>query len=422
MNIIKDKLKRFWKMLGPGLTTGAADDDPSGIATYSQAGAQFGFRFLWLAPFTFVLMGVVQELCARIALVTGRGLAENIRRHYSKTWLYICAALVVFANTINIGADLGAMASAVEMFAPGLPFWTSLIVITLVSVVLEVFVSYKTYARYLKWLSLSLLSYVLVLFLVKFDLREVLRASLVPSISFDRDSVFIIAAILGTTISPYLFFWQTSQEVEGEIDKGNSSLKKRIADGPAAIGKMRIDVWLGMLLSNVVMFAIIAVCAATLNKVGIMNITSAADAAEALRPLAGDLAHLLFAFGVIAIGFLAVPVLAASSAYVLAESFQFKEGLYRKLRQAPGFYLVITLSLFAGLLFNFMGINPIRALIYTSVANAVVAPVGLVFIMLLAGNKSVMGEYRAGKWGRLIGWSTTLIMLCVAGAVLAQLF
>lgn len=422
MGKIAKKISKLWSKLGPGLTTGAADDDPSGIATYSQAGAGFGFKFLWLAPFSFVLMGVVQEFCARIALVTGRGLAENIRIHYSKTWLYICTALVVFANTLNIGADLGGMASVIQMFAPDFPFWTALVVIALITVFLEVFVSYKTYAKYLKWLALTLLAYVFTFCIIKFDFASLLYYTFVPSLSFDKSSIFMIAAILGTTISPYLFFWGASQEVEDEISRGDDTLDKRIADGSLGIKQMRFDVWGGAFFSNIVMFAIIAVCAATLFQSGFTNINSAADAANALRPLAGDFAYILFAFGIISTGLLAVPVLAASSAYIFSETFGWKEGLYRKPSDAKGFYLVIVLSMLAGLAFNFFGVNPIKALIYTSIANAIVAPVGLVFIMLLVGNRSIMGANVAKGIGKILGWGTTLLMLVVAVAVLAQIF
>ncbi len=422
MGYIANKIRRLWGLLGPGLTTGAADDDPSGVATYSQAGAGFGLRFLWLAPFSFVLMSVVQELCARIALVTGRGLAENIKMHYSKTALYICGTLVVLANTLNIGADLGGMASAVQMFVPEMKFWIPLVFFALITIYLEVFICYSTYAKYLKWLAMTLLAYIAALAIVHMDLSELLRATFIPSFSWDRDTVLMVAAILGTTISPYLFFWQTSQEVEDEIGRGEDTVEKRVISGPRGIKQMRFDVWAGMLFSNLVMFAIIAVCAATLFKAGIHTITSATEAAEALRPLAGDFAYVLFAFGIISTGLLAIPVLAASSAYILSETFSWKEGLYRKPKDAMAFYAIIVLSLVAGLLFNLLGINPITALVYTSVANAVVAPVGLVFILLLAGNKTIMGSYVAGFWGKLIGWGTTLLMAGVALAVIWQIF
>lgn len=416
------KIKKMWGMLGPGVTTGAADDDPSGIATYSQAGAQFGFRFLWLAPYTFILMAVVQEMCARIALVTGRGLAENIRIHFSKKWLYFCGFFVILANTLNIGADLGAMADVVVMFWPAMPSWVPLIIIALVTVLLEIFITYAEYARYLKWLAMTLLAYIFTALILKFDFSVLLYDTFVPSISFDSTSFIMIAAILGTTISPYLFFWETSQEVEDEISKGEDTLEMRVAEGPKDIKQMRYDVWSGMFFSNIVMFFIIAVCASTLFKAGIHEITSARQAAEALRPLAGDLSYILFALGVIGTGLLAIPVLAASSAYIFAETFDFKEGLYRKAGDAKIFYLVIGLSVLAGLVFNFFGVNPIKALIYTSVANAIVAPIALVFILLLAGSKAIMGEHKNGKTSGIIGWLTTILMAFVAVVSLWYIF
>ncbi len=409
-------------MLGPGVTTGAADDDPSGIATYSQTGAQFGYKFLWLAPYSFILMGIVQEMCARIALVTGRGLAENIRIHFSKKWLYFCGVFVILANTLNIGADLGAMADVIEMYWGTVPFWVPLIIIAIVTVVLEVFVSYDEYAKYLKWLAMTLLAYVFTGVILHFDISTILYNTFVPSLSFTRGDILIVAAILGTTISPYLFFWQTSQEIEDEINQGKTSVELRVAEGPKGIKQMRYDVWGGMFLSNVVMFFIIAVCASTLYKAGIYEITSARQAAEALRPLAGDLSYILFTLGILGTGFLAIPVLAASSAYIFSETFGYKEGLYRKANDAKAFYLVITLSVFFGLLFNFIGINPIKALVYTSVANALVAPIALVFILLLAGNKTIMGEYSNGRLGGFLGWLTTILMIVVALVTIWQIF
>ncbi|MES2223415.1 MAG: divalent metal cation transporter [Patescibacteria group bacterium] len=416
------KIKQIWKMLGPGVTTGAADDDPSGIATYSQTGAQFGYKFLWLAPYSFVLMGIVQEMCARIALVTGRGLAENIRIHFSKKWLYFCGVFVILANTLNIGADLGAMADVTQMFWSGIPFWAPLIIIGITTVLLEVFVSYDEYAKYLKWLAMTLLAYIFTGVILHFDLGTVLHDTFVPTFSFTKDEILIVAAILGTTISPYLFFWQTSQEIEDEINKGQASVELRVAEGPKAIKQMQYDVWGGMFLSNIVMFFIIAVCASTLYKAGIFEITSARQAAEALRPLAGNLSYILFTLGILGTGFLAIPVLAASSAYIFSETFDYKEGLYRKANDAKVFYLVIALSVFFGLLFNFLGINPIKALVYTSVANALVAPIALVFILLLAGNKAIMGEHRNSKLGGTLGWLTTILMIGVALATIWQLF
>jgi NRAMP (natural resistance-associated macrophage protein)-like metal ion transporter len=413
-----NKIKKLWGIMGPGITTGAADDDPSGIATYSQTGAQFGFKFLWLAPYSFVLMGVVQEMCARIALVTGKGLAENIRNNFSRKWLYFCGFFVILANTLNIGADIGAMAEVVAMFVPDISLWVPIITIAVITILLEVFLTYDEYSKYLKILAMTLLAYIFTGLLLSFDFSDLIYSTLVPSISFDRDSIIIIAAILGTTISPYLFFWQTSQEVEDEISKGNTSVESRQRNGPNNITNMRIDVWGGMFFSNVVMFFIIAVCAGTLFKSGIHNIQSASQAAEALRPLAGDFSYILFAFGIISTGFLAIPVLAASSAYIFAETFSFKEGLYRKAKDAKVFYLIIILSVAFGLLFNLIGLNPITALVYTSVANAVVSPIALVFIIILASKDEVMGVYKNGLFANIAGWFTAILMMAVGVAAI----
>lgn len=412
-------LKKWWGMLGPGVTTGAADDDPAGIATYSQAGAQFGFKLLWLTPYSLILMGVVQEMCARIALVTGRGLAENIRIHFSKNWLYVCGSFVIIANTLNIGADLGAMADTILTFYPDMPFWIPLIVIALGTVWLEIFVSYAQYAKYLKWLAMTLLAYIFTGLLLHFDLTEILYSTFVPSLSINKEQMIMIAAVLGTTISPYLFFWQTSQEVEDEISKGENTIELRMTDGPKGIKQMKADVWSGMIFSNIVMFFIISVCASTLFKNGITDITSAKEAAEALRPLAGNFAYILFTFGILSTGLLAIPVLAASSAYIFTEAFGYKEGLYRKAKDAKAFYGIIALSVLVGLLLNFFGFNPIKALIYSSVFNAAVAPLALVFIVLLVSNKSIMGQYVSGWIGKTAGWFTIIVMATVAITTLA---
>ena len=417
MDKVVKKIKTVWNALGPGVVTGAADDDPSGIATYSQAGAGFGFTFLWLAAWSYPLMGVIQEMCARIALVTGKGLAQNIRTHYSRYWLYICGGLVVFANTLNIGADLGGMADALRIFFPSLSIAVPIIGIALVSVLFEVFASYATYAKYLKWLAFTLLAYVLTGFVVHFDWPALLKAGILPSIDWTRDGLLMIAAVLGTTISPYLFFWQSSEEVEEEIEAGEDTLQKRIKDGPHNIRKMRIDVWGGMFFSNLVMFFIIAVCASTLFPQGIKDITSAASAALALKPLAGDFAEILFALGIISTGLLAIPVLAGSSAYIISEAFEWKEGLYRKPSDAKAFYFMIALSVGFGILFNLIGVNPIKALIYSSVGNAIVSPLALIFIVLLAGDSKVMGVQKSGKLSTFFGWLTILIMSSLTVAI-----
>lgn len=416
------KAKGFWKTLGPGLTTGASDDDPSGIATYSQAGAQYGFQFLWLSLLTFPLSAMVQEMCARIGLTTGRGLAGNIRLHFPRWVLYVVTALLFFANTLNIGANLGAMAQATQLLLPQLGFGILIFAFAALCLGLEIFMNYKDYAKYLKWLAMVLLSYVGSALLVNLNWVQVLRGTLIPIMQFSRDQIFLVTAILGTTISPYLFFWQTSQEVEEEILAGRTTFQERRETSNKELKNMRGDVWSGILLSNIVMFFIISACAATLHANGIFNIQSAADAANALRPLAGNYAYLLFTIGIIGAGLLGIPVLAGSASYALAETFGWKQGLYRKWNQANAFYGVIIVSTLLGVLMNFVGLDPIKALIYTAVVNGLVAPVVLVLIVLLSSSKKVMGERVNGWWTKEIGWLTTGIMATAGVATIVSLF
>lgn len=419
---MKQKPANFWHSLGPGLTTGAADDDPSGIATYSQAGARYGFSLLWLAPFTFPLMALVQEMCARIGLVTGRGLAANIRAHYSKKVLLLCTGLLLAANAFNIGADLGAMAKAVQLLIPAANFLLLIVGFTALCLALEIFVPYRQYTRYLKWLALVLLAYVLTGLMAPMDWREVLRHSVFPDLNFRREQIFLITGILGTTISPYLFFWQTSQEVEEEILEGKTTMKKRQDASPQAVRQMRLDVWSGMFVSNLVMFFIIAVCAAVLWQNGITDIRTAADAAAALRPLAGDAAYALFALGIIGTGLLALPVLAGSASYAIAESFRWREGLGRKFRQAHAFYGVVVLAMLLGMGLNFIGLDPIQALIYAAVLNGMIAPVVLVLIVRLSSSPHVMGENINTAHTTGWGWFIVVLMSLAAAAAIISLF
>jgi len=404
------EVKSYWSKLGPGLTTGASDDDPSGIATYSQAGARYGFQLLWLAAFTFPLMSVVQEMCARIGLVTGRGLAGTIRLHFSKKLLYTVSLLLFVANAFNIGADLGAMAKGAQLINEGWNFYMLVIGFSAISLALQVFTPYDKYARYLKWLAMVLLAYVASAILAHLNWSDVMHNAFIPHIKFNKDQLLIICGVLGTTISPYLFFWQTSQEVEGEISLGKTSIVSRRGATKSEIKNMRIDVWSGMFLSNVVMFFIIAACGALLFGNGITNITTASQAAEALRPFAGDATFFLFAVGIIGTGLLAIPVLAGSSSYAIAESFQWKEGLSRKLRQAQAFYATIFLSMLIGLGINFIGIDPIKALIYSAVFNGIIAPLILLPIVLISSNRKIMGEWTNHKLTTLIGWMVVGIM------------
>jgi NRAMP (natural resistance-associated macrophage protein)-like metal ion transporter len=421
---MKHFIGTYWKKLGPGLTTGAADDDPSGIATYSQAGAQRGFGFLWMALFTYPFLVVIQEMCARIGMVTGQGLAANIRTYYPKWLLYILTGLLFGANAFNIGANLGAMAEATRLLFPSFPFALLVVFFTLLSLVLQVFMSYKTYSSYLKWLALVLFSYVITAFTLSLDWGNIFYHAVVPSISFSKDSWFLMAAILGTTISPYLFFWQTSQEVE----------EKHLAHGPlisinpepeqvtkADIVDMRIDVFSGMFISNMVMFFIMVVCASTLFSQGITNINSAADAAAALKPLVGNGAALLFTIGIIGSGLLAVPILAGSASYAISESLKWKSGLSNKLHEAYAFYGVIAAAMLVGFLFNFIGIDPIKALIYSSVANCIVAPLVLILIVRMASNKAIMGKHVNKSFTTFLGWVLVCTMSVVSLGILIAL-
>jgi NRAMP (natural resistance-associated macrophage protein)-like metal ion transporter len=411
----------YWKTLGPGLITGAADDDCSGIATYSQMGASQGFSLIWLSLFSFPLMIAVQEMCARIGLATGVGLAANIRKYYSKKILYLCTILLLFANVFNIGADLGAMAKGTELIFPILPFTFLIFFFAILSLFLQIFIPYKKYAKYLKYLTFILFAYIISAFSVKMPWIEVLRNTVIPNFHFSKDILILICAALGTTISPYLFFWQSSQEVEEQILHGQKTIEVRQASTTEKdIKTMRIDVCSGMLVSNLIMFFIIAACAATLFANGITNIATASDAANALRPFAGDFAFTLFALGILGTGLLAIPVLAGSASYAISESFGWKTGLYRKLKQATSFYGVIIIAMVLGIILNFVGLDPIKALIYSAVLNGIISPFMIFFIIHLSGNEEVMGSFKNKKIGNIFGWlAFVLITLVGIGAVIS---
>ncbi|MFZ2500999.1 MAG: divalent metal cation transporter [Minisyncoccia bacterium] len=416
------RAEEYWDTLGPGLTTGAADDDPSGIATYSQAGARYGLQLIWLSLFTYPFMAIVQEMCARIGLSTGQGLAANIRKHYPAYILYLVTALLFFANTLNIAADLGAMSAAMRLVLPGIGFESLVIAFALVSLLLQIFTTYARYAKYLKYLTLALFSYVAVALSVGLDWGDVVQHLLVPSISFSRDQIFLICGILGTTISPYLFFWQTSQEVEDRILNGEETIKERqVQANHTTMRRMRTDVWSGMLFSGLISFFIIAACAGTLYTNGITNIETADQAALAFKPF-GEFAYLLFTLGIVGTGLLAVPVLAGSTAYALSESFGWKNGLYRKLNQAYAFYGVIIVSMFLGILANFAHLDPISMLIYAAVANGLAAPAILYFVVRISGNTRLMGEYANHPFISFMGWLTIGIMSISGVAAIATLF
>ncbi len=415
-------LKWLLGKAGPGFITGAADDDPSGIATYAQTGAVFGYSQLWLVWATCPSMIVIQQMCGRIGMVTGKGLAGVILEHYSKKVLYVSVLLLVIANTINIGADLGAMASSAQMLI-GLPFYLWLILITGSIIVLEIFVPYKTYSRILKYLTLTLFSYFLAAFVVKIDWNVVFHSLLTPHIEFSANYLLNIVAVLGTTISPYLFFWQASEEVEEEVMNGQIS--DIGAEKPLVTQKgMTESIWdtrIGMFISQIIMVFIIVITAATLHASGATTIQTASQAAEALRPLAGNLAYLLFAIGIIGTGLLAVPVLAGASAYAVAETVGIKEGLGKKLGSAPGFYTIIAISTLIGMSLDWLGINPMKALYYTAVLNGLAAPPLMALVIIISNREDIMGQFVNSKTSNIIGWTITLIMALAGIALVVNL-
>ena len=412
------KVKSFFKVLGPGWITGAADDDPSGIATYSQAGAQFGFATLWMALFMLPMMFVIQEICARIGLVTGSGLSGIIKKKYSKKTVYPIISLLLIANTINIGADIGAMSASVKLVFPFLPIVIVTILFTALITCAEIFIPYKKYVTILKYLALSLLAYMITAFIVGQNWTQILIASIVPHFEFTPSFAMLFVAIFGTTISPYLFFWQASEEAEDNIVKNKI---KSIGEGTPKIDNreikvMRKDVAIGMAFSQMVMWFIIITTAGTLHAHGVTDIATADQAAQALEPLvhtfphSGELAKIIFAFGVIGVGLLAIPVLAGSSAYALSEQLGWKQGLSKKFKQAKGFYLIIAASTVIGLWINFSNIDPIKALIYAAVINGVIAVPLLVLIVKTGNDKKILEGRTSGKKTNIIGWITVAVM------------
>jgi NRAMP (natural resistance-associated macrophage protein)-like metal ion transporter len=408
-------LVRYFRILGPGLVTGAADDDPSGITTYSVAGASLGYGMLWMALVTFPLMTAVQLICARIGLVTGRGLAAAIRAHYPRWYIYVACLLLLVANVFNIAADLSGMADVTHMLI-GVPPLVSVPVIGLLILLTTIYASYARFAQYLKWLTAVLFAYVVTAFLARPDWRQVALATFVPRLRWDSVYVTTMVAVLGTTISPYLFFWQASHEVEEEKAQGRRTLAQRRGASAHELADARLDVVTGMLFSNIVMFFIILATAATLHASGRTEIESAREAAEALRPLAGDGAYLLFAVGLIGTGLLAVPILAGSASFAIAEVFDWRAGLDLTPRRGRRFYLVFAGAVVAGMALNLIGTNPIRMLFLSAVLNGLLAPPLLLLIMLVGNNRAIMGEHANGPWLNLLGWLATAVMFLAAVA------
>ncbi len=408
-----NKFARLWRILGPGLVTGASDDDPSGIATYSQAGAAYGLSTLWTALITFPLMASIQEMCARIGLITSHGLAGTLRANYSKPVLYLMLLFSFPAIVMNIGADIAGMGAVGNLLFPSIHAIYFSIFFTLLLLVLIVYLPYQKIASILKYLCITLLVYLIVPFLYKQDWIAVLKATFIPTISFDKDFIGILVAILGTTISPYLFFWQATMEVEDKRQKHLIVNKKLVHE-------MKQDVDLGMLFSNVVMFFLILTTGTVLFNGGIHQIDTVEQAAQALKPLAGNLAYLLFALGVIGTGLLAIPVLSGSLSYIVTETFGWKQGLDKKFHQAKAFYVIIAISLILGLSLNYIGLSPIKALIYSAVLYGLTAPVLIAIILHISNNKKIMGKYVNGKMANFLGISA-LIFMSVAGVTLIYL-
>jgi len=399
--------------LGPGLITGASDDDPSGIATYSQAGAQFGFATLWTALFTFPLMAAIQGMCARIGLVTSKGLTVTLREHYPKPILYLMLLFGFPAITLNIGADIQGMGAVAHMLCPQIHANIFCVFFTVVLTFVIIKYPYQKIAKILKWLCLSLLLYILVPFMVKQDWGVIVKSTFIPDVKFDKNFLSIIVAILGTTISPYLFFWQATMEAEGIAH----SRKKVIVD-KQVLGNMEKDVNFGMFFSNVVMFFIILTAGSVLYKAGIRQIDTVDQAAKALEPLTGPFTYLIFAIGVIGTGLLAIPVLAGSQAYMLAETFDWQAGLDKQFTQAKSFYISIVLSLLVGLSLNFIGISPIQALVYTAILYGLTAPVLIAIILHIANNKKIMGDKTNSRLSNILGGITLLLMTLAAVGLL----
>lgn len=405
-----DAKRGLLQSLGPGLITGASDDDPSGIATYSQAGAQWGFAISWTMLFSYPLMAAIQEISGRIGRTTGRGIAGNIRRHYPNWLLQVIVLLLLIANTINIGADIGAMGDATALLVGG-PKLLYVVLFGVVCALLQIYMQYARYVFFLRWLTLSLFAYFASLMVVHVPWKEVAWGLFIPTFSSDGAFWTTVVAILGTTISPYLFFWQASQEVEEikEVTERKPLLDKP-AQGPDALARIRVDTYVGMAFSNLVALAIIITTAATLHAAGTTNIETSSQAAEALKPIAGPFAFAIFTIGIVGTGLLAVPVLAGSAAYALGEARQWPIGLARRPMEAKAFYATIAISTLIGILINFSSINPIKALYWSAVINGVVAVPVMAIMMLMSASPRVMGKFKIVGPLRSVGWAATAIM------------
>ena len=416
------KARSSWlAKLGPGLITGASDDDPSGIATYSQVGAQFGYGLLWVMLFSYPLMAVIQEICARIGRVTGAGIAANMRKHYSPRLLYATIFLLCGANVFNLSADIGAIGAASQLMLGG-PAAVYVLLLAIVSLLLQIFVHYKSYVKYLKWLTAALLSYVLTSFLVHVDWVHAMGGTLVPSFSRDPKYFIGLTAVLGTTLSPYLFFWQASEEAEDvRVNSHERPLKRAPRQAFENLRRIRFDTYVGMGISNLIAWFIILTAAATLHVRGIADIHTSAEAAKALEPLAGRFSSFVFAAGIIGTGLLAIPVLAGSAAYGVAEAFKWRASLEQRPEEAKKFYFVLALATLIGLLLNFAGIDPIRALFWSAVLNGIVAVPLMAVTMLMSANRKVMGQFTVSVPLRIAGWVATVVMFLSSVGLFAAL-
>ena len=401
----KTKIKRFWKLIGPGLVTGASDDDPSGIATYSQAGAAFGLATLWTSIVAFPLMAAIQQMCARIGLVTSQGLTGTLKKHYSRPLLYVMLLFSFPAIVMNIGADIAGMGAVGNMLFPSIDSMFFSVFFTLLLLGLIIYLPYQKIAKVLKYLCIVMLVYFVVPFLYKQDFSEIAKATFIPTIRFDKEFMAILVGILGTTISPYLFFWQASVEVEEMKNKS-----KHVMVNKKILNEMKQDVDFGMTFSGFVMYFIILTTGTVLFKAGVHHIDTVEQAAMALKPLAGNLAYLLFAIGVIGTGLIAIPVLSGSLSYIFTETFGWEQGLDKKFHEAKGFYVIIAISLLLGLGMNYLGISPIQALIYTAVLYGITAPVLIAIILHISNNKAIMGKNVNGIWSNILGTIAFLIM------------